>query len=623
MSDRETDLEKSAPGGADAGGSDAGEADFEAPRVVRPQGSIDRASCSNGMIRIVGWMFWSESDPRPARITLRSATQPSKRLPFEVFPDARPDVNEHLGIAKGIATGFAGRLALDTVALAELPTGTVEIEASDPLDEFEPRVIGRLSVTLPEAPFQVAPRDESAEVSKAPSAPARGGLRRLWGGSVGRDEELVSLVSNDAPDAATLLDAFARLDAGVDVGARAAQAGALGLATRMRSASGNGGLIVIMDHDYGGGANTFSRRVVSRHVDGGNAVLRVWHDVGTGAYSARFTTGAEEVDLAVGSSNTLFRLLAALPSAAILLNSLWTYPSTYGVLDNLLRLRLYGYTQRLEFFAHDHMAVCPSLFLLNWRGEFCGVPEDLSVCRVCLKKSRLDFKSYYPQTDIAAWRASWQSLLINCDLIRFFSDDTHRNFSDAYPWLSDNPNVVVEGHEVHDIWPLDYRRDVAVAAKGGRGGLRIGVFGFISEHKGSLVLKSISDAILAGNDDTRIHVFGSLEGRTYGRVGAIDIHGPYAPVDMRDLCEDYGIDIAFTPSICPETFSFSTKELTLAGVPVASFNFGGQGDIVGRYEHGHLLLRGSGEALLAQFKEIAAEGFMRRTREPLTEHAGV
>ena len=624
MSDREADLEKSAPGGsrdADASGA------AEAPRIVPPQGNIDRASCANGTIRIVGWMFWSEDDPRPAQITLRSPTQPSRRVPFDVFPDARPDVNEYLSVGPAVQPGFSGRLALDTVALESLPTGLVEIEARDPKGAFESRVIGRLNVSLPETPFQVVPRDASAQAGAnrpdgQAAMPARRGLQRLWGGAVGNDAGLVSLIDDNAPDAAALLDAFARLDGSLDLGRSAGEAGTLGLAARMRSASDKGGLIVIMDHDYGGGANTFSRKLSSRHVDGGNAVLRVWHDVGSGAYGAQFATRTETADIAVDSTNALFRLLSQLPSAALLLNSLWTYPSPYGVLDNLLRLRLYGYTQRLEFFAHDHMAVCPSLYLLNWRAEFCGVPEDLSTCRTCLRKSHLDFKAYYPQTDIGAWRTVWQSLLINCDLIRFFSDDTRRNFTDAYPWLADNPNVVVQGHAVEDIWPLDYRRDVAVAAKGTKPGLRIGVFGFISEHKGSLVLKSISDAILAQQDDTRIHVFGSLEGRTYGRVGAIDVHGPYAPVDIRDLCEDYGIDIAFTPSICPETFSFSTKELTLAGVPVASFDFGGQGDIVRRYQHGHLITRGTGAEILAQFKAIAARGFMRHIPELEPDHAG-
>lgn len=579
----------------------------KAEEPIRPQGNVDLARCKNGNIRIVGWMFWSETDPRPAKISLRSMNGGRKRVPLSMFPDSRPDVNEYLAIDPAIETGFSGNQSLNTIAMSDLPHGLAEIVATDPKGEFENRVIGMVDVKWPEAPFRVAEPDAAdpgAETSLPAESKPRGFFSRLWNGVVGGDEELLQLLDMDVYSAKNIMLALRKIEGDGEFESGHVNDGLLGLALRLRNASTNDGLIVILDHKYGGGANTFSEQLSAKHTSTGNGVLHFWYSVGEGTFGAQFKTQTEATDIHIESLNTLFRLLTVLPSFAIQLNSIWTYPDTYLLLDNLLRLRLYGYTKRLEIFAHDHMAVCPSLFLLNHKNVFCGVPEDLKTCKTCLSRNRLDFKSYYPQTDIEAWRASWQSLLVNSDLIRFFSNSTLANYTDAYPWLADSPNVVVEGHEVKDLWPRGYNRERALANKVADEGLKIAVFGFISEHKGSGVLKAMSDAILKQHDSTRILVFGSLEGQTFGRYGVIDVMGPYAPVDILDLCEDNGVDIAFVPSICPESFSYITKELTLVGVPVASFGFGGQGDMVEAYQHGHIVKRGTGLQLLRQFKAI-------------------
>ena len=582
-----------------------------------PAGNIDLATCKNGVIRVVGWMFWSESEPRLATIHLRSAAAGSPDIPLPIFPDQRPDVNEYLGINNDIETGFSGRCLLDSISISDLPVGHAEIIASDPKGEFTDRVIGGVNIEWPQAPYQVTdPSEAQAHTDSQPvnlKQKPPGFFNRLWNGSAGGNTSLLELSNEESITAANLLHAFDEIEASGGLAAQRDVIGRLlGLAIRLKTASENNGLNVIIDHNYGGGANTFSTKLTAQYITAGNGVLRLWHNVAKGVFGGEYITQNEKTEIAIDSANLLFRLLEELPSFALQLNSIWTYPDTYQFLDNVLRLRLFGYTKRLEFFAHDHMPVCPSLFLLNHKSTFCGVPDDTKSCTNCLKRNRLDFKSYYPQTDIEAWRTAWQSLLINCDLIRFFSDSTRSNYIRAYPWLAENQNVVVTGHDVKDLWPIRYSRDRALANKAKDEGLKIAVFGFISEHKGSRVLKSMSDAIIKQKDKTRILVFGSLEGKTYGRSGAIDLMGPYAPVEMLDICEDNGIDIAFMPSICPETFSFSTKELTLVGVPVASFGFGGQADIVHKYEKGHIVKHGTGLSLLRQFKSIAKADFQQK-----------
>lgn len=583
---------------------------------VDPVGAVDVAVCRNGVVFLSGWLYWSEDKPRAQQVYLRTQVPTTdgaeaELLPLSVIPRVRAEVNEYLGIGPELLCGFSGRTHMSGFTQEALPTGPADVIALDPQDEFDPIKIGEIAIRWPDAPFQVPDQSESDagfDLPAEPEAPVikpQGFFDRLWNGRQAYEQNVLKTIgADDAMTVDAMLKVLSRTDRKTRKSAAIAPSSVAMLAHRIKSASDSGGLIVIFDHNYGGGANTFSQKLAASHTKAGNGVLRIWHTVSDGAYHGQYVTASEATDFEIDGANNLFRFLSRIPSFAVQINSIWTYPETRQFLDNVLRLRLYGFTQRLEFFAHDHMAVCPSLFLINHKGAFCGVPEDLKTCTTCLSRNMQDFKSYYPTTDIAGWRTSWQSLLVNADLIRFFSDSTLKNYTDAYPWLAENVNVIVEPHEVKDIWPRHYSRDKAMAKKSRSEGLKIGVFGYISEHKGSHVLKAMSDAIMKKSDPTRIQVYGSLEGKTHGRMGAIEMMGTYAPADLVDICEDNGIDVAFVPSICPETFSFITKELTLIGIPVVSFDLGGQSDIVKAYDKGHVFKMGTGLSLLKQFKAL-------------------
>ena len=50
--------------------------------------------------------------------------------------------------------------------------------------------------------------------------------------------------------------------------------------------------------------------------------------------------------------------------------------------------------------------------------------------------------------------------------------------------------------------------------------------------------------------------------------------------------EENRIDLILIPSICPETFSYTTEESIQMGLPVAVFNVGAPAERVGKYEKG-------------------------------------
>ena len=67
------------------------------------------------------------------------------------------------------------------------------------------------------------------------------------------------------------------------------------------------------------------------------------------------------------------------------------------------------------------------------------------------------------------------------------------------------------------------------------------------------------------------------------------VTGEYKRENLPDILEKKQIDLVFIPSICAETFSYTTSEAIAMNVPVACFNLGGQADQVSVYPKGFLL----------------------------------
>ena len=179
------------------------------------------------------------------------------------------------------------------------------------------------------------------------------------------------------------------------------------------------------------------------------------------------------------------------------------------------------------------------------------------------------------------------------------ANSTISNYIRAYPWLEGYPNAVVVGHEVKDIW----NKQVATR-KYDKEGINIGVFGFINSHKGSQVVWDVAESIKESCDNSGVFVFGSLDGISFGTSGPIEVMGRYKPEQIIELCDTNEIDLVLVPSICPETFSITTKELTLIGVPVVAFDLGAQAELLEGYDKGYILKLESEASVYGRLKSI-------------------
>ena len=547
-----------------------------------PAGNADILHCSNGCLYIVGWAVFDEHKFAPTKVLIRPEGRPDIEVP--VATQHRVDVNDYLGISTDIIAGLSILLSLSRFTVEDLPAGTIKVIFANPNNPADEIIAGEVDIQWPEQMLSVTPEMQVKPKKELQYKPPSF-FKKLWRGELGSDPAIAPLITNASGlSAQAVLDAVELVRERPKLALSIQNSDSIRVARDMDAASKNRGLIVMFDHNFGGGANTYSKELVTEHLLGNNEVLRIWFQLDQTQFRAAYITQKDVVEFDVGDINQVFRLCTQFPSFAVQVNSLWGYPHIRDVLDNLVRLKLYEYTERMEYFAHDHIGICPSLFLLNAKHDYCGVPKSKATCTRCLKDSTQEFKVFFQETDVGAWRANWQSFFLNCDAMRFFSNSTLKHYMRAHPWLEDHPNTIVEGHKVEDI-----RTNKVKPTDPNREDFNIGVFGFINFHKGSQIVNDIAARIEETGDKAKVYVFGALDGASYGSHGPIELMGSYLPKDMAQHCDESNIDLAIVPSICPETFSITTKELTLTGIPVVTFDLGAQEELAGNYEKGHVL----------------------------------
>jgi len=150
----------------------------------------------------------------------------------------------------------------------------------------------------------------------------------------------------------------------------------------------------------------------------------------------------------------------------------------------------------------------------------------------------------------------------------------------AYPDLEESAHVVIKGHKTALI------KGKINPKNNNKNGTNIGVFGFLNHHKGSDVVLDLADSIKKEKLPIHIHVFGSLNGTNNVERESLSVHGAYEQEELANLWNEYEIDFAFVPSICPETFSLATAELLSIGATVVTFDLGAQAELVKKHNNG-------------------------------------
>ncbi|WP_193603590.1 glycosyltransferase [Pseudomonas fluorescens] len=347
----------------------------------------------------------------------------------------------------------------------------------------------------------------------------------------------------------------------------------------------NGPCRLLIDHSMGGGANLFRERVASDWRSAGDTVILLSFRVSSMQTFVEVRDRNGTYSCVLPDLNSFVDLLVQADLKEVFFNCAVSFPHPQSLRAFMLALKQRTRAS-LVVAIHEYFLVCPSHFLLDNKGQYCGIPS-ISRCNTCLSDHPDGFVSLTGERSIVRWREMWGELLHAADEVRCFSKSSCTLLERAYPGMGARAKL-----SPHYMTPL---REVRIP-KQPQQYLTIGVIGSISHHKGAGVLSSLAEAIHQVGAPVRIVVIGNVDAPCHSEV--VTETGPYEQDDLPKIVEKHGISIAFLPSICPETFSFVAHEILSMKLPLICLDLGAQADLVRSLDAGYIATRQDGPSLL-------------------------
>ncbi len=357
------------------------------------------------------------------------------------------------------------------------------------------------------------------------------------------------------------------------------------LARRM-AATASGSVHLIVDHDLGGGANHFRHSLVKELTATNSTIFTLTFHVPTLQYVLECRRGNESKRFTVNFGEFL-QVFPDLKLRRVHWNNAVSFSRQIALLDALTSL-MRSQAVPVTYYLHDYHSICPSHFLLNKDGEYCGVPS-IDQCLRCLPEMKDGLVSLFAERDIHLWRRRWEAFLTEADEIVYFSQASKALLIRAFPQLTRHVGLRFRPHDISDFAPRPLSLDL-------RGPLNIGVVGRINAHKGARVVGQMAAAIEKRGAEAHITVLGALDGMCKSRT--VTITGSYERDELADLIAKHKVNVVAFTSIWPETFSFVVAEVMSLGLPIVCFDLGAPAERVKNYRLGRVVPLGDGEALL-------------------------
>jgi len=352
---------------------------------------------------------------------------------------------------------------------------------------------------------------------------------------------------------------------------------------------------LIVDHNIGGGANVYSRKLIEDRIREGNVVLHYTENIVNLERVINLYYKKFKKQFVLDDYNLLTHILDDAKLVEIILNNLVSYIEPLKMLDLLIEIKKKKPGISIVFPVHDFYSICPSYNLLDKNGVFCNVPEDISVCINCISEN------IYAEidTDISMWRKSWREFLKFTDKIVLFSNSSKDIIKKAYPEISDE-KIYILPHKLDVIFrkPRLSKPDKEI---------NIAVIGNINYAKGAKVISDLLKMIERKKLAMNVFIIGNLESFFEKSYGNLKILGSYKREDLPDILEKENIHIVFFPSICPETFSYVVEECIEMGLPIVAFDIGAPAERLRNYKSGRLVRVGDIEGVIEAILNLCKE----------------
>ena len=328
-----------------------------------------------------------------------------------------------------------------------------------------------------------------------------------------------------------------------------------------------GGAVLLVTHDGGGG--------VEQVVQGRR---RSWAAEGRRAVILRPAPGGCRVEAGPGFPNLAYAVPDGLPALARLLrpdrvalvelhHMLGHHHAVTG-LARLLRAPIHAVI-------HDYASFCPRIALVSTNRRYCGEP-DLAGCEACVADLGTMLAEDVPVPQLVARSAA---MLASAEKVMAPSADAAARIRRHFPAL----------RPVVQPWEDDAVLPPLVPGPGGPA-RRVCVVGAIGVEKGyDVLLDCARDARRRALPISFTVVGYTSDDARLLAAGPVFITGEYADADAVALVRAQGADMAFLPSVWPETWCFALSRAWQAGLGVAAFDLGAPAERIRAAGRGWLL----------------------------------
>ena len=266
-------------------------------------------------------------------------------------------------------------------------------------------------------------------------------------------------------------------------------------------------------------------------------------------------------------SDRMMKKILSLKYEKILINSFVKMEQVNELVALLKKNKKIYPNTRFSYFVHDYHSICPN-FNLVFNQRFCQFK-----CEGCNYKKPVVYGSR-KFVNINEWRNKWMELFDICEEVRCFSNSSKNIMTTIYPSIASKITVVP-----HNVAKINGEYKIR-----NNDGLVVCFCGIINnDAKGLVQTRQLTKKLMAF---CKIVFIGSVEREIGIQNKNVTYVGRYKHDDLVSIMNNYCVNIAIFPSICPETFSFMMSELIQTGIKVLSFDIGAQGEKARDYNNG-------------------------------------
>jgi len=362
----------------------------------------------------------------------------------------------------------------------------------------------------------------------------------------------------------------------------------------MVAISKSNGLYLLLNQSLGGGSSIYFNTLVDSYKIENRETLQLIYNYYTDSFILYFDYKSYHFSYEITTLDEVEFLLEQLKFKELFINNLVSFKEIPRVIDLIEKLVTRDNT-KLNIATHDYFMICPNYMLLNPNNRFCNIPENIEECVSCLKSSSLEWRTLVDSDlDIISWRANFKRLLDLADRIICFSNSSKDILLKAYGEL-ELSKIDIIPHQVEPLREVNPREHNSSY-------IRVGILGAVNEAKGAGVIEELLKRIDRDNLNIKITLIGDTSKAISSKN--FKITGRYERDNLPQIVEDEEIDIFLIPSICPETFSYTTNEIIMMGMPLMVFNVGAPAERVREYSRGVVLDEDYIDNILEHMKTI-------------------